>query len=146
MDPRVRATPADLEHQYALAVRLVEALRRDSLAIGQVRSLRSRLRTFAGGKAVAPQSAAIDSLEQDARRLETGEGEPPPPPGGRARENLTRLNGELARLYSLVEGADPGPTRAMLTAAGSLEHALEELLSRQRTLEERERSVAQAPR
>jgi hypothetical protein len=122
MDPRVSATAAELRAQFALSTRLVEALRRDSTALADLRTLRMRLR------AARDSSSAADSLERAGAALETGAGVPPA--GRRTPENLTRLNGELSRLYQNVEAADRAPTAAMSVGAATLERELDLLRSR----------------
>ena len=97
MDPRVRLAPGALVRQQAVAAGLVAALARDSAALDLVRGLRSEIAN-ARGEAGAP-AGPLDSLDRAAKDLESG-------PGG-----LTRMNGQLADLYGLVQGADAAPTQ-----------------------------------
>jgi len=102
MDPRVRTPAAGLALQFTLAQRLVTALRQDSAALGEVRQRKS-----AGQGAPV---AAIDSLDTA----------------------LARLNGQLARAYGVIEGADATPTTQAAAAVGKLERELAALLARWR--------------
>ncbi len=104
MDPRVRTPAGGLAQQFALAQRLVSALRQDSVALGEVRARKS-----AGGGPGAP-AAVLDSLD-------TG---------------LARLNGQLARAYGVIEGSDETPTTQAAAAVGRLELDLAALLARWR--------------
>src|SRR5437867_2719078 len=140
MDPRVRLAPGVLAQQFALATRLVAAMRGDSVALERVRALRTQLK---GARERLGQGAwaAADSLDARAAALESGAGEPPSA-GARQAENLTRLNGDLVAAYGVVEGADAAPTTAARAAVGDLERALGRGLARLRELEGRFRSVA----
>src|SRR5207245_1908071 len=119
MDPRVRLAPGVLAQQFALATRLVAAMRGDSVALERVRALRTQLK---GARERLGQGAwaAGDSLDARAAALESGAGEPPSA-GARQAENLTRLNGDLVAAYGVVEGADAAPTTAARAAVGDLE-------------------------
>ena len=140
MDPRMRLAPGVLAQQFALATRLVAAMRGDSVALERVRALRTQLK---GAREHLGQGAwaAVDSLDARAAALESGAGEPPSA-GARQAENLTRLNGDLVAAYGVVEGADAAPTTAARAAVGDLERALGRGLARLRELEGRFRSVA----
>ena len=137
MDPRVHTPRAGLERQYDLALRLTATLAKDTTGIGRARVMATRLKSLAAHEAGGTLAAEADSLAADLRRLQTGEGEPPPGQGARPRENLARLNGELGRLFSLVEGADAEPTEAMVATAAALDQARTDLAARQRALEVR---------
>jgi len=138
MDPRVELPRDALARQFALASRLVAALRRDSTALEELRAVRRELKAVRDRAAPAPLAATLDSLDARAAALETGGGEA----GERAEENLTRLNGELADLYGVIEGADAAPTRQAAAAVRELERVLAERLARWRELAGRYRSVA----
>jgi hypothetical protein len=92
MDPRVRAPAVVLAQQFALSQRLAGAMRRDSVALGEVRAMQL-------------QGGASDSLAALDREL-------------------TRLNGQLASLLGVVDGADVAPTTQTARAAETLERAL----------------------
>src|SRR5438093_493901 len=136
MDPRAQLVPGALAQQFALALRIVAALRGDSAALQRVRAVRMEVKR-ARERVGQGAAAALDSLDGRAAALESGVGEPPPPPGQRGKENLIRLNGDLVAVYGVVEGADATPTAAARAALGDLERALAELLTRLRELERR---------
>ncbi len=98
MDPRVHATAPVLSQQLALAQRLVDAMGRDSAAVGEVRAMRAR-----GG--------ASDSLPALDREL-------------------ARLNGQLASLLEVVDGADAVPTTQVVRAIEAAERTLAAALAR----------------
>jgi hypothetical protein len=121
MDPRVRLAPGALVRQRAVAAGLVEALARDSVALDLVRALRSEIAT-ARSDTSAP-AGPLDSLDRAAKDLESG-------PRG-----LTRMNGQLADLYGVVEGADAAPTQ-------QAEAQARELVRRHAVLEAEARALA----
>ncbi len=139
MDPRVRLAPGALERQLALAFRLVEALRRDSAALGEVHALRQALQAAREHPGAGPLTAALDSLAAQAAALETAPR--PPAPGTPGEESLTRLNGELVDLYGAIEGADAVPTTQAAAAVEGLERALAERLAGWRDVVGRFRSL-----
>ncbi|MBI1796251.1 MAG: glycoside hydrolase [Candidatus Eisenbacteria bacterium] len=122
MDPRVHATSATLEQQWTLATRLAAAMAADTTALGEVRAMRRGLKARRAG---AEDSTALDALDREAAKLETGAGAVPV--AGRAPESLARLNGELRTLYLEIEGSDQPPTAAIVEGVTRLEVALEHL-------------------
>ena len=135
-DPRLRPGPGVLEQQFALALRLVRAMDRDTAAWQRVHALQARLRSVRE-RAAQGRMVALDSLDARAAALESGAGRPGPRPGGddRGADNLTRLNADLVAAYNVVEGADSAPTAAVRAVVGELERSLARLLGRLRTLE-----------
>jgi photosystem II stability/assembly factor-like uncharacterized protein len=130
MDPRVAVPARGLERQLALAVRIVDALRRDSTALAGLRGLRGdlgRAREQAGATARATE---LDSLDRQAAELEGGEA------------GLARLNGRLVELYNVIEGADVEPTAQVDAAARDWLGALGTRLAEEGALERRFRSLS----
>jgi hypothetical protein len=126
LDPRLRGAAGALARQFALAGRLVDALRRDSAALERVRALLRDLRS-ARERAAGP-TAPPDSLEQQTTVVVS---------------DLSRLNGRLADLYGVVEGADAAPTAAAQAFSRDLERDLTALEARARALADRFRSGGQ---
>jgi hypothetical protein len=126
LDPRLRVAAGALAAQFALAGRLVDVLRRDSAALERVRALRRALQS--AREQVAGPPAISDSLEQQSAA---------------AMSDLSRLNGRLADLYGVVEGADAAPTRAAEAFSRELERDLSTLEARARALADRFRSGGQ---
>lgn len=146
MDPRVPTPAAALQRQFALAMRLTDAIRRDYEALQQVKSLRAQLRNV---RAHAAQSTsaltdAIARVDESAAALEGTGGGPGAAGISATAENLTRLNGELVTLLNIVDGADAEPTTQVVAAVGDLERALAEQLARWRDVQEREVSALDA--
>ena len=145
MDPRLPVGAVALARQFDRAVRLTQALRRDSIALDSVRTLRRDVKT-ARARAAASLAATLDSLELDLAALESG---PTARLGGGGRGagagaavSLTALAGQLADLYRVVEGADAAPTQAAEAAGRRLERDLAALEARARALVGRFRSAS----
>jgi photosystem II stability/assembly factor-like uncharacterized protein len=128
MDPRVKATMADLERQFHLERKITEAMHRDFVALIEVRNLRVRLRDLRQTKS-ANLPSSVEVLEQKAADLEGTAGGYGATflttPGGRG---LARLNGGLANLLAAVDSADAAPTTQAVAMFDQVEQALEEQL------------------
>ena len=108
MDPRVHAPAPALLAQHALATRITAAMLRDSAGLADVRDLRAR----AGSGPAADSAAALS-------------------------RDLARVNGQLASLLELVDGADAAPTTQAVRAAGTLEQSLNGIFGRLSALKAR---------
>lgn len=118
MDPRVRASAADLVAQHALARRIVASLGEVHALGTRARRLRDSLATRAGAPG-APASA--DSLARTVSALLGSGGER----RGRAPQaTFGSLPERLGQLHQLVEQADRAPTAAMREAADALDRSL----------------------
>jgi hypothetical protein len=116
MDPRVLATATTLNRQYALATALAGDMKRDHDALAQVRGLRRQLAALRVNPAADSLKAAIDSVDANLAGFESG------------KKGLAGLNGDLAQVYGIIEGADVAPTsqaeRAVLDLKVDLELTL----------------------
>jgi hypothetical protein len=140
LDPRVSVAAGALARQFGVASRLVQALRRDSTALDHARDLRRQLHSAHEQAAAGALAATLDSLEREAGALDGGPGGSPSA-GGQPQVGLARLNGQLAELYGVVEGADVAPTAQAEALARDLERHLVALEARGRALAGRFRSV-----
>ena len=128
MDPNVKTPRAALAEQFGLAMRLTEAMRKDSEALQELRAQRASLDSLRAGAEGSQRGAALDSLTQRVAALEGrggGRGA-----GGSSGPTFTSLNGELASLLRTVDGADAKPTRPTIAAVAAAERSLAELLKR----------------
>ena len=100
MDPRIRATALAVGRQHTAALRVVDAMKRDSAALHDARELRPRV--------TGAQSDSLTAVTRD----------------------LTRLNGQLAGLLGVIDGYDDAPTTQAMRAIGELERALRVALAR----------------
>ncbi|HMC19719.1 MAG TPA: hypothetical protein VKH16_10830, partial [Gemmatimonadales bacterium] len=130
MDPRVAAAPRALDRQLALALRVVDALRRDSTALVALRGLRSALGQARGHAGAAGLATVLDSLDRQAAALESGDA------------GLTRLNGRLVELYGVIEGADVDPPTQVAAAVREWLGVLATRQAEEGALERRFRSLS----
>ncbi|HEY7095819.1 MAG TPA: glycoside hydrolase [Terriglobales bacterium] len=130
MDPRVKATQAELERQFELESKIVAAMQQDYDALQEVHSIRTEL-----GNLHNPSrpEAAIKALDEKAAELEGGD------PGGRYLgspngRSLIGLNLALKDLLSSVDGADTAPTAQASVMFGLVSGALNQQLTKWQAL------------
>jgi hypothetical protein len=116
-DPRIRATQADLDAQFALRTKLRDLLDRDHKAVNRLREARTDPRTTAATK------RALDAIEAQLMQ-----------PKAKSRQDTlnfgVRLNHRIAALIAAVGSADTVPTRQSVELAKQLEDELEKLEKR----------------
>jgi photosystem II stability/assembly factor-like uncharacterized protein len=111
MDPRVKTPPAVIARTHALAVRLYDAIRRDSTVTAQIAALRAQLR--------GTRVAAAESFDAKLGAVATG-----PQP------SLASLIGELSTIINLIDDVDVAPTTQALAAAAKAERDFASLMAR----------------
>jgi len=100
MDPRVTASPADLQKQFALEMRLSNALGEADHAIAEITQLYK----------TNPPSAKAQQLSQI---------QPPPQarPTTNTKPSLSSVAGNLGQLIVAIDSVDAAPTITQTTAA-----------------------------
>jgi hypothetical protein len=93
------------------------------VAVQEVRLARSRLNPQIQGAKRGEIADSLVALDTALISIESGVR------GGPA-QNLGKLNGDLATLLDIVEGADAEPTTQTVAATAALEQALSVVLSR----------------
>jgi photosystem II stability/assembly factor-like uncharacterized protein len=113
-DPRIRATQADLDAQFALRTKLRDLLDRDHVAVNRLREARKDPRTSAATK------RTLDAIESQLMQ-----------PKAKSRQDTlnfgVRLNHRIAALIGSVGSADAVPTRQSVELAKQLEDELSKL-------------------
>jgi len=130
MDPRVKASVADLEAQFALGTKIVGAMHRDFVALSQVRSVRSSLKSLqqSSGAKVPASAGDFDKTCSEIEGTEGGFGATfLSTPAGRG---LVRLNEALNNLLGVVDSADTAPTAQAASMFEDVSKALDEQLAR----------------
>jgi hypothetical protein len=125
----VKGADSDLEQQYALQQKLVDALHQDYSALQQVRSLRAQLKDVKS-RAQGTTADAITKLDQQAAGLEGGRGGFGASLSGQQAQSLARLNAALAHVYDVLGAADAAPTAQAVDAANQVQQNLSATLSR----------------
>jgi photosystem II stability/assembly factor-like uncharacterized protein len=120
IDPRVHATPADLQTLFAAQMKLAAMVSKSASASLEVHSAREQLETLSKSAQPAVKEA-IEKLDKELADILSGRLNPG---GGESEPGLDDIAGESAALYEQVGMADAAPTSAQLKAT---EHASEEL-------------------
>jgi len=107
MDPRVKATRADLEDQFEVAVRLSKGATTSYDALQEALSVNKQLEEAVRKAPKGELSEAIESLSKQAGAFS---GESGGEHGKSAIDGFDKLHGEYLQLYGLVTAADAAPT------------------------------------
>src|SRR5439155_24348829 len=118
MDPRVKTPAAVLAQAHAIALRLYDDIRRDSVIVAQIGVLRGKLGAAKQNAAVAD---AVNAFEQRLIALAGQGGGGGGRGGGRGRGgavggqvSLSSIAGDLTTVMNLLEGTDVAPTTQAL--------------------------------
>jgi len=128
MDPRIKTPMQELETQLTLSLELSEMMREDYDALSQLRGLREQIQSLKEKQTGSLKLAAV----QFDNQLATLQGAHSAPLEGRepgAKQSLTRLNTDLARVLEILQGSDSGPTTQVIAAIEQLQKSLEKELS-----------------
>jgi hypothetical protein len=125
MDPRVNASPADLEKQFDLEMRLASELTTSTEAVRQARSVVDQLHKL--GSQSGALSESVKAFGQKVGTILRG---PTPAVPGASEPTLTRANAAVDALYTGVGQADAAPTTAQINAAADTERDLSGLMKR----------------
>lgn len=125
MDPRVKTSPADLQKQFDLQIKLASDLSESSEALTQARSIHDQT-----GQVLKSATGSLkDSLAALDRRLaELLDGEPTN--SGENASGLTNLSKDLNTLYRATGQADVAPTMAQVDASRKSDTELSSLLAK----------------
>ena len=122
MDPRVKAKPDDLERQFALGTKLVQAMQEANQATREIHEARvdGRIsedveRRLAGG---GRRGAEDDAL------------------GGDSQPTLAQVSGNLSQLLGVADSADAAPTTQLMHAADQTLAQLQALLAQWRKVKQ----------
>jgi hypothetical protein len=131
MDPRVTASPTDLEQQFNLSLQAYRGMQKTFETVDRIKKLRAQLKDLIGRVDRGPLAEALDALDKKVAAVGgTGRGEGA---GGGVidvREpNLTRLNGGFSSLLEDLQSADLAPTQPMLSASFELQTVWTKLLA-----------------
>jgi len=121
IDPRVKASPADLEEQFRLQTRLSSDMTGSSMAVRQARSVHEQLQKLSEQTSGA-LNASIKELEKRVSAILDGSENPPD--GSSAKPSLNSVNGNINALYKSLDGGDAKPTRAQAGSSVEAEHDL----------------------
>ena len=120
IDPRVHATPADLQSLFEQQIKLAAMVSKSASASLEVHSAQEQLGALSK-KVGPPLKDAVEKLDKELDDLLNGQKKPG---GGEQSPGLDDVAGGSAGLYEQVGMADAAPTAAQVKAT---EHASEEL-------------------
>lgn len=127
MDPRVKASRADLETMFTLQTRLAAMMTVTSDAVLQARSIRAQLEKL-NAQASGPTSDAIKALDKKIAAVLDGSDETAT--GKTPEKSLKVVNDDIYTLYTAVDRADAAPTPAQEKSAIAIETDLAPVMKR----------------
>ncbi len=116
MDPRVKASPAEIQQQFETAMRLLDMINSTYEATAEARALGDSLETLSK-QAAGPLPASIAELKRTVGAIL----ESPARKGALAQPALNTVSGAVGGLYGAVEGVDAAPTASQLAALKTAE-------------------------
>jgi len=128
MDPRVKTPAAGLEQQLSASLRLEDLMRDDYDALMQVRHVRAQVRDLEQKSSDEPLKTQLQQFDESLRALE-GAGGGGRRGGGAGQPSLSSLNGQLARVFEVIQGCDNAPTATALAAVTRLQSGVREQLT-----------------
>jgi photosystem II stability/assembly factor-like uncharacterized protein len=119
MDPRVKASADDLQKQFALEIKIYNALAQANQSVTEIREFYAHNK---GNRAMAQKLEALAHIEPQAPEAGTQR------PGRDETPTISRFLGALERLAVTVDSADAAPTTQATTAADDAVNQLQSLL------------------
>jgi len=121
MDSRVKTPESGLQKQLTVSLKLAHMIDEGFDALSQVRSVRDQVKALSAKTGVSPESkAALAKLDESLASLTGAEGGFRGGRSGGGQESLRALNGELARVFQIIQGSDNAPTSQAVAAANDL--------------------------
>jgi hypothetical protein len=133
MDPRVQASPAELQQQFDLEVKLASAVTQISEAVTQARTVHEQIAKLLDQSA-GQLKDSLESVDRKLSELLDGDKEA----GAAKAPTLPQTNTNLIALYGDIGKADAAPTPAQIEAANKSEAALNDMLTRWNQLKARD--------
>jgi photosystem II stability/assembly factor-like uncharacterized protein len=136
MDPRVTTPAAGLAQQFALSKEMYDAVGRTYVALQQLQSLRSQIRSIQAS--AGNSSLSNDLAELDAKAVavggETAVGEFGPPPRSES-DTLNSVSSSARSLMGLLQGADVAPTTQAVATVEGIRRSLDTVMKRWNAVE-----------
>jgi hypothetical protein len=119
MDPRVKTSMKDLQMQYDLSLQCYNGRKECMKIIEEIRFYRSQIKN----QLTILSPSAIDELnkkDKEAASLEST-------PQGSQTESFTKVNGEFASIFNILQDSDTPPTTQTIAAFKEADAAFKEL-------------------
>ena len=108
MDPRVKASVKDLETQHELSRQCYEGRKECMKILEEIGAYRSQLKNQITN-ASAATAGDLNKKDKEAAALETT-------PQGSQAESFTKVNGEFASIFNILQDSDTTPTTQVIEA------------------------------
>jgi hypothetical protein len=137
MDPRVHTSLADLTQQFTLSKQLYNDILEASKCVEEARALRKQIEQLRGRAGQGATADAMDAFDKKVVAIagSGGRGGGRFAPGG-GPDTLASVQGALANLLRLMQGADLAPTPQVVAAADDRRKAMAALMERWRSLKQ----------
>jgi len=126
LDPRVKASPADLQRQFDVEMKLASAVSQSSEAVTQARTTHEQIVKLLD-KASGPLKDSLESSDNQISELLDGDKDAAA--GAAKAPTLPDTNANLIALYGEIGKGDAVPTSAQVDAANKNEAALSSMLT-----------------
>ncbi len=135
MDPRVKATAADLSSQFSLSRQLYDAWITLAPVMEQVRSIRTQLADLKSRAKDDELRKQIETLDQ---KLQTVAGTANAPPNPATPPTLATAVTRLRSLFNIIQAVDTAPTTQTAAAVPEVLSETQSLIERWRTMDGRD--------
>jgi hypothetical protein len=136
MDPRVKTPAAGLAQQFALSKEMYDGIGRTWVALEQLQSLRTQIRSIqarAGNSSLSNDLAELDA-KAAAVGGEAAGGEFGPQPRAEA-DTLNSVSSSARSLMGLLQGADVAPTTQAVASVEEIRRTLDIVMRRWNAVE-----------
>ncbi len=127
MDPRVKASTADLQKQFELSKQIYDDLLALQPVVNKAASALTKLKSMRE-KASGPEAAQIDTAIQQLELLQGGEGRRRR--RGPQSDNLSGVHASLMEMLSVLQDVDAAPTTQAAQAVPKLNQTTTSLMGR----------------
>jgi len=114
MDPRVKISATSLQQQHDLSLQCYEGRKECMKILEEIRSFRSSLKTR------ITNTDELNKKDKEAAALEST-------PQGSQAESFTKVNGEFASIFNVLQDSDMPPTTQAIAAFKNADAAFKEL-------------------
>ena len=123
MDPRVKASAAELAQQFALETQIADTMHQGYAVLMQIRNLRAQLKKIQPEGKLRDLAPALKEIDTKAAALE-GDGSGATFLSTPEGNSFTKLNAGLAAVLAVVDSADAAPTTQAAAIFTRLHNAL----------------------
>jgi hypothetical protein len=140
MDPRIKASPADLAQQFAMESASVVAMNDTFQVLGQVASVRAQIKERLALEKQESVTSALTALDQRIAQLAgTAEsGFNGLPPSGKQPENLSTAHQHFSTMLGVADSYDGAPTTQAIAAFRLLEDDTQRSLTSWKDLQDKD--------